>query len=79
MSEYLKFEEGISPSGKTKVVYVISERTDKILGWVKWYGQWRQYAFFPADLTIWNRDCLTEIQNKIENLMKDRAREVKGE
>ncbi len=31
------------------------------LGVVKWFGRWRQYAFYPASGTIFNPDCMDEI------------------
>ena len=31
------------------------------LGEVKWYAQWRKYAFFPEGLTVFEEVCLGEI------------------
>jgi len=31
------------------------------LGLVKWYAQWRKYAFFPDDGTLFDSLCLSEL------------------
>lgn len=33
----------------------------EILGWVHWYGAWRQYCFYPADGTLWSGGCLEDV------------------
>jgi hypothetical protein len=38
------------------------------LGVIEWSPQWRQYAFFPSDETVWNNGCLTEILNFLNQL-----------
>lgn len=47
MSEYSSFEEDDHYEGKTKRIVVISKRNLNILGEIKWYGPWIQYAFLP--------------------------------
>lgn len=69
---YLRFKTFDSPSKKTKIVDVISINHGNILGSIRWYGQWRQYAFYPNEGTIWNRDCMQEIQDRITVLMDER-------
>lgn len=66
--EYLKIEdEGIRPGMKTKRLTVRSRRTSFILGWIQWYGPWRQYAFFPAGGCIFNPDCMMEISDRCKS------------
>lgn len=60
------------PEVKTEVWSVMSMRGNALLGLIKWYGPWRQYAFFPAPGTVWNVDCLTEVQEKIATLKRQR-------
>ncbi len=71
MSKYLKFKQ-IPYEGKTKRFEIISKNHGNVLGRIIWYGAWRQYIFLPADLTIWNKDCLKDIQDFIQNLMEER-------
>ena len=55
---------------KTKIFRVISragmvEGADAkiLLGSVRWFGRWRCYAFFPAEQTVFEKVCLSEIAN----------------
>lgn len=57
-------------SGKTQVwdIRAAGERgassgssVGDLLGEVRWFGRWRQYAFFPVSDTVWNSDCLDEV------------------
>ncbi len=72
MNSYLRFVERISPSGKTLVVSVESRRHGDVLGEIKWFGRWRQYALYPSAGTIWNPDCLDEISAEIRRMMQER-------
>lgn len=72
MSEYLSFEEDDHYEGKTKRIVVVSKHHLNILGEIKWYGPWRQYTFFPEEATVWNTQCLEDIQDEIKRLMDER-------
>jgi hypothetical protein len=50
-----------TPSGKTRIWSVIATRNDALLGEIRYYGRWRQYAFFPEPNTIFNPDCMDEV------------------
>jgi hypothetical protein len=52
------FLEEWAYAGKTQVWAVRSHRSGDVLGEIRWYGPWRQYAFFPRVATIYNPDCL---------------------
>lgn len=71
-TEYLVFYQGPSESGKTARVLVYAADDVTLLGRIKWFGRWRQYAFFPAAGTVWNRGCLMQIHEEIETLMTER-------
>ena len=43
------------------------------LGIVKWYGPWRRYCYFPHGIEIYSAGCLADIQDFINQLMKERA------
>lgn len=42
------------------------------LGTIEWHSPWRQYVFFPADLTYWSAGCLRDLQEQISRLMAER-------
>jgi len=71
MSKYLKFVR-IPFNGKTKRFEIISKSTGTTLGRISWYPSWRQYVFSPVFETIWNKDCLNDIQNFLNNLMEEK-------
>lgn len=69
---YIRFERisDAMPIVKTEVWVVINRRAELEIGRIKWYGPWRQYAFFPDEGTIWNKDCLDAVNEQIETLMR---------
>lgn len=66
-SEYIKFEIVDSPR-KTEVWNVVSISSERVLGHILWYPQWRQYTFAPSIGTIFNPDCMYQIIEKISKL-----------
>lgn len=54
---------------KTCVWYVINRRSESAIGEIKWYGPWRQYAFFPVMGTVFNPDCMDHICKFIRSEM----------
>lgn len=67
MSKYLAFIL-LEQKSKTKVIEVISKLHGFRLGVIKWFGRWRQYAFFPENGTVFNVECLNLIQSYIKDL-----------
>ena len=67
MSKYLEFSI-IERKLKTKVIGVYSKRSGDKLAIIKWYGAWRQYAFFPERNTLYNTECLNDIISYIKEL-----------
>jgi hypothetical protein len=61
-------------TGKTKKYYVFTKDTPISikLGEIKWFGRWRQYAFFPEPNTVFEKQCLKDITNFLEKLMLER-------
>jgi hypothetical protein len=74
MSKWIKFEEKFWPGRKTKV-FAVTAKTGVHLGYVKWWGPWRRYAFFPDERTAFETQCLTDIVEFINKLMEERKHE----
>jgi len=72
VSKYLNFEEDDHWGHKTKRIVIVSKRHVDILGDIRWYGRWRQYAFFPEAKTVWNPECMRDVQECIARLMAER-------
>lgn len=62
---------------KTSVWFVSNAETKEKIGYVKWYGPWRKYCYFPIDQTVYEQDCLRDIANFIENATKEHRQKVK--
>lgn len=63
---YIRFQPiQTAPKRKTGVWNVVS-MNGVSLGFVKWHGSWRQFAFFPAHSTLFERECLRAIANFCE-------------
>ena len=77
-SKYLVFKE-LPPKPKTKVFAVHSKSNDDCLGFIRWYGSWRQYCFFSVDTyeTIWNKDCLADLIKFIEYLKSEKNESIR--
>ena len=59
------------PKRKTPIYKLYSmQNKDIFLGEIKWFGAWRQYCFFPEGDTIFDRKCLTYINNFLEEVNK---------
>jgi hypothetical protein len=67
MSDYLEFRL-LEKKSKTQFIEVISKTHPIRLGIIKWWSSWRQYAFFPESGTIFNTECLNDIQSYIKEL-----------
>lgn len=70
-SRYLFFNRDDHYEGRTTKIVITSKRHLDILGEIKWFGKWRQYAFFPDPLTIWNPECLDDVQECIKRLKEE--------
>lgn len=73
VSEYLRFIDGPSATGRTRIVSVRSRSSGDGLGQIRWFGRWRQYCFYPAPETIFNHGCLEDINAHIKKLMTARG------
>ncbi len=72
-SKYLQFVFW-SRTGKTEKYNIVSKAHGNVLGEVKWFGRWRQYCFFPANVTVFNPGCLQDIIAFIGELMAERKK-----
>ncbi len=73
-TKYLVFDAYNLPGKKMKIVKVINKSSGNELAEIQWYGPWRQYCFMPTIEfdTVWNSDCLNDINSVITMLMRQR-------
>jgi len=62
VGEWLSYEDKgyISVTATTRKYLVKSRKDQSVLGYVKFFAQWRQYVFHPLNCIL-NKDCLREI------------------
>jgi hypothetical protein len=83
MSKWIQFVDRGVPSGKkTRIwsVHPIELSGASQLGEVRWFSPWRQYGFYPAANTVFERRCLRDIANFCEqqtHLHREKIREEK--
>jgi len=70
--EYISFDEKDVPERKTKVWECINNKSNVVLGVVKWHPQWRQYCYFPVIEAVYSAGCLKDIADFIKEVMDNR-------
>jgi len=70
--QYMNFEKEKrkSKKRKTDIWYCLNNKSHVWLATIKWYAPWRQYCFYPEPEMIFNRGCLEDILDFIEQLRK---------
>ena len=70
MAKWIDFED-LPRTGKTRVMAVFNKETKTNLGTIKWYGAFRQFSFFPEPNMVFEKTCMRDIADKMEQLMKE--------
>jgi hypothetical protein len=65
--KYMIFEL-VEKKPKTTVWRIINKCSGCTIGTIKWYGQWRQYCFFPAQDCVFSSGCLSDIIDFMKGL-----------
>lgn len=73
-TEFLTFMKYKDSEKKTYDISVLNKNSDTLLGKIKWYGPWRQYALHTLDNIIFDRKCMNDIISYIDKLMDDRKK-----
>lgn len=64
--EYIFFEDVPTDTERvTRIVAVRNRRSGDQLGMIRWHGPWRQYCFFPMNMSIYNPTCLARINEEM--------------
>ncbi len=56
---------------KTRKWNVCNVHSNDLIGWVDWYGPWRQYCFSPSAGTVFSAGCLADIQDFLGKTMAE--------
>lgn len=77
-AKYIDFELADNHNPNTWIVNVIDEESN-VLGKVKWFAHWRQYAFYPEPYSIYEKTCMQDIINFIKLINKQQKNGIKPE
>jgi hypothetical protein len=69
--EFVKFVL-IVKKPRTDVYGVYNTQKTIKLGEIRWFAQWRRYAFYPNANTVFDAACLSVIRDFIHQLMEER-------
>lgn len=70
--KYIKIiHVGTSPTGKTNI-WSVQTLENVEIGFIKWFGSWRKYVFWPHSGTLYDASCLKEITEFINEQMNKR-------
>ena len=72
MSQFMNFIDDSVPGQKTKRILITRKSQPVVLGEIRWFGQWRRYAFYPQPGCLFDAVCLNDIQSKLVELMNER-------
>lgn len=76
-TKYLRFTKlERPPDKKTDIVTISSISGDYLLGRIAWFPRWRQYCFYPYNDTVWNKGCMENVYEVIEQLRQDKNLET---
>lgn len=72
-TQYLRFIE-FPKREKTRIIAVMNKHHEEVIGMIKWFARWRQYCFFPVNNTVWNINCLNDVNSVIMMLAEERKK-----
>ena len=70
-SQYMKAMELPKGTGVTKRWEIKSNSNGGLFGWIRWYGPWRQYCFFPCEGTLYNVGCMAPLIAFLSDAQKE--------
>jgi hypothetical protein len=71
--EFIELEE-LHTKKKTKTYKVVNKDNGSFLGFVRWFGSFRQYSFFPSEGCVFEKTCLRDIADFMQKLMDERKK-----
>lgn len=72
LTKHLEFDFiGASPSGKTKI-WAVNNLSNGTIGEIRWAGNFRKYALYPYNMTLFDSKCLRDIADFLDVVTKDR-------
>jgi hypothetical protein len=75
---YLYFHDlgKLTPEHKTHRFEVCSRDSSSIIGYIKWFTQWRRYTFYPINCML-DASCMREIADFCDQITTDYKKDWK--
>lgn len=74
--------EPLENGKKTRSYRVLEVSTGYTLGWLKWFGRWRGYCFFPVTGTVFDGGCLAQLDawiSELDGAYRDTKKEARND
>lgn len=71
-TKFIRFIKLDKPKNHKTDIVEIYNSSDDLLGTIKWYGPWRKYCFYPAELTLFDYECLNTILEVLDKMQMER-------
>ena len=72
--KYFSVEQIPPTSGRKLPTFdIINNRAGDVLGEIKWYGAWRQWAVFAEGSTVWSDSCLDDLKTAIGRIKAEHS------
>jgi hypothetical protein len=69
-SKYIRFSKIQRPPNRTTdIVAVENIGSGERIGTIAWHSPFRKYAFFPVNETVFDADCLSDIEAVVRDMM----------
>lgn len=68
--KYISMIEKVS-KGKTKIWGIINKSSGVPIGYIRWYGAWRQYCLYTHPDIVFSAGCLADIKDFIIDAMNE--------
>ncbi len=75
--KYIHFSQLKTPPGKKTSAWACHSSGPFPLGYVKWYGPWRQYCFYVDGHPVFSGGCLADIQDFLSQANKQHREQLR--
>lgn len=68
IGKYLAIHKEDNAGGPTTRYRIMAKKPPHLIGWIRWYGPWREWCFLPCEGTVWSATCLSDVLYAVKQL-----------
>lgn len=68
IGKYLSIHKEECAGGPTTRYRVMAKKPHSLIGWIRWYGPWREWCFLPCQGTVWSESCMKDVIELVKRL-----------